>query len=166
MSKKTLLSHVATVPIGSIMPYAGSTAPAGYFLCDGSEVQISAYSDLFNVIGYNYKATSALRGLNTFGLPDLRGRFPLGKDNMTNNITVPSKDGSGTQISTGGGAAKRVSDVTASTLGGGNGAELVAASTTTVVPSTASGKVPMAPSTFGIMDPYQTVNYIIFHGVL
>ena len=35
------------VPIGSIIPYAGSSAPSGYLLCDGSAISRTTYSALF-----------------------------------------------------------------------------------------------------------------------
>jgi len=77
------------IPIGTILPYAGASAPYGYLFCDGSEQEIAKYLDLYNIIGNTYG--TPFRGQNglTFVLPDLRGRFPLGKHNMDNNNTVP-----------------------------------------------------------------------------
>jgi microcystin-dependent protein len=71
-----------------IFPFAGSRVPTGYLLCDGSEILIVQYQDLFNIIGYVY--SDNLLGKNTFKVPDLRGRSIFGLDNMNNNITVPS----------------------------------------------------------------------------
>ena len=88
ISKATLFSTAGTVPVGSIMPFGGDTPPAGYLLCDGSEQSTSVYGDLFSIIGYKYKASGLLTGYQTFALPDLRGRFPLGRDNMDNSNTV------------------------------------------------------------------------------
>ncbi len=34
-----------------IVPYAGSTAPDGWLLCDGSAVSTTTYSNLYSVIG-------------------------------------------------------------------------------------------------------------------
>lgn len=62
-------------PIGSILMFAGPTAPAGYLLCQGQLVSRTAYASLFGVIGTAYGVGD---GANTFGLPDLRVRFPLG----------------------------------------------------------------------------------------
>jgi microcystin-dependent protein len=214
MTKQVFLSHVPTVPIGSIMPYAGlaSNLPVGYLLCDGSEIQISDYPSLFAVIQYLYKPSSQLQGLSTFALPDLRGRFPLGADNMNNNLTVPSKDGSGLQISAGGGTANNVSSVTADLVGASSGSQNITLLTSNLpdhqhnlndgsaqyyavgVPNAAtdlfaqpgvgltqqnqdgqgygltnSGSVVdnAATSTpVTIMNPYTTINYIIFTGVL
>jgi microcystin-dependent protein len=126
MTKDTFLRHVATVPVGSIFPFAGTTVPEGYLLCDGSEVEISRYIQLYRVLGNTYKATALLVGKDTFGLPDYRGRNLLGRDNMDNDIRVPSKTGSGTLIKTIAASANRVTDPNADTMGSGTGSESVA----------------------------------------
>ena len=77
------------VPLGSIMPYAGATAPYGYLFCDGSEQEIGRYRDLFNIIGNTYGIPFRGQSGLTFVLPDLRGRFSLGKHNMDNGNDVP-----------------------------------------------------------------------------
>ena len=89
ISKATLFSTAGTVPTASIMPYAGDTPPSGYLFCDGSEQSQAQYPELFTILGYKYRAAGLLNGLNTFALPDLRGRFPLGRENMDNGNTVP-----------------------------------------------------------------------------
>ena len=62
-------------------------------LCDGSEVFIAQYNQLYQVIGFIYKASPTS---GKFALPDLRGRFGLGKDDMgattANNVTDLSAD--------------------------------------------------------------------------
>ncbi len=103
------------IPIGGIIPYAGATAPYGFLFCDGSEVERAKYSDLFDVIGNTYNGTTALQGVNTYRLPDLRGRFALGKDNMDNAGTIPIAVGG--FIDAGGGTAGRVPDTKAQILG-------------------------------------------------
>lgn len=125
LTKTTFLAQVATVPAGAIFPYAGASTslPNGYLLCDGSEVLIADYPELFAVIGYSYKAAGLIQGVATFAVPDLRGRFPLGADNMNSGIVVPllpSGATSGTTITS---PANRVTDVTADTLGLSNGNE-------------------------------------------
>jgi microcystin-dependent protein len=124
-TKKTFISNIPTVPVGAIFPFAGETIPAGYLLCDGSEVLIGDYSDLYAIIKYTYKNPSQLIGKATFGLPDLRGRFPLGRDNMDNATVlangnkVPAADDPTITIPAGGGSANRVTDIVADTLGAG-----------------------------------------------
>ena len=108
------------IPIGTILPFAGNNIPSGFLLCDGGEVEIAKYRDLYNVIGTVYNGTAALIGVDTFRIPDLRGRFALGKDNMDNGETVPLAAGGYTDA--GGGTAGRVADIKAQTLGGDAGA--------------------------------------------
>lgn len=119
ITKTNLFNAISGMPVGAVMPYAGPAAPSGWLLCDGSEVRVADYETLFSVIGYTYGDAATLLGLGTFKLPDLRGRFALGLDNMTSGITVPQGPGSGpgwdpaNQITTGGGSANRVTDIQA-----------------------------------------------------
>jgi len=81
ISRRNLLSAVPVNPPGVFMPYAGTIVPLGWLLCDGSEIRISEYGALFETIGYNFGArVSVTPGF--FKIPDLRGRLPLGADNM------------------------------------------------------------------------------------
>ena len=107
------------VPIGTILPYAGASAPYGYLFCDGSEQEKTKYRDLYDVIGSTYNGSTVLAGVETFRLPDMRGRFPLGKDNMDNNSTVPTSLGG--YVDAGGGNIDRVPDTKADILGGDAG---------------------------------------------
>lgn len=194
------------VPMGAIMPFAGPNAPYGYLFCDGSEVEITKFPDLYDVISTTYNGLAPLQGTNTFRLPDLRGRFALGRDNMDNAGQVPLI--SGGFVDAGGGTAGRVPDVLAQTLGGGAGQASVGlvlanlpehshtlssgtqdyaaiAVTTTLDANATTGLGPTAPgqaqylrdsggikkgagvtlgTPIGLMNPYQTLNYIIRSG--
>ena len=107
------------VPIGAILPYAGTTAPDGYLFCDGSEIERTKFGDLFDIIGVFYNGVAPLIGVNTFRLPDLRGRFALGRDNMDNAGTIPVATGG--YVDAGGGTAGRVADVQATVVAGSAG---------------------------------------------
>jgi microcystin-dependent protein len=65
----------AAIPTGTVSQFAGSTAPTGWLICDGSAISRSVYSDLFGVVGTTYGAGD---GSTTFNIPDLRGRVPVG----------------------------------------------------------------------------------------
>jgi microcystin-dependent protein len=70
----------ALIPVGTIMDYAGKTAPTGFLLCDGSEVDKTVFHELYLVIRTTYgKGNSD----TTFNLPDLRGRSSFGAGNGT-----------------------------------------------------------------------------------
>ena len=123
ITKQSLWTSIPVTPTGVVLPFAGATAPRGWLFCDGSEVPISAYPELFDIIQYQFGDISVLQGLGTFKLPDMRGRMPLAMDSMNNGITVPSKLDPTDQITTGGGAANRVTDPSADIVGQGGGVE-------------------------------------------
>jgi len=130
ITKTTFLSTVATVPIGSLVSFAGTTLPNGYLLCDGAEVSISSYPELFATIGTSYNGSVPLVGIATFRLPDLRGRMAIGADNMNNGISVPLLPSGATSGTTTldkdgipGPVANRVTAVSADTVGLSNGNE-------------------------------------------
>ena len=117
------LSTAGVIPVGCILPFAGQVIPNGFVLCDGSEYTIAQYTELWQVIGYIYKPLGLLQGINTFAVPDLRGRFPLGPDNMFSNSQVTDKNDPTSLIYTVGTNANRVNDAAANQLGASSGAE-------------------------------------------
>jgi microcystin-dependent protein len=128
ITKTDLFASIPKVPVGAIMPYAGSAAPRGWLLCDGSEVRQSEYQLLFGVIRYIYGDITLLQGRNSFKLPDLRGRFALGLDNMNGNNTVSprnSADENTPPITTIGSSANRNTNAQARLLGGASGLEKI-----------------------------------------
>jgi microcystin-dependent protein len=80
----------ALTPVGSIVAFASTTAPSGWLLCDGSNVSRTTYAALFLVLGTSYGVGD---GSTTFGLPDLRGRFPLGKAAAGTGSTLAATGG-------------------------------------------------------------------------
>jgi microcystin-dependent protein len=65
--------------IGEIRAYTGTTAPSGWAMAFGQQVPRASFPSLFSVIGTTYGAGN---GTTTFNLPDCRGRFLAGLDNM------------------------------------------------------------------------------------
>ena len=63
------------LPAGLILPYGGTAAPAGSLLCDGAAYLISAYSRLWEAIK---TAGWGQPDANSFNVPDLRDRIPVG----------------------------------------------------------------------------------------
>jgi microcystin-dependent protein len=112
------------MPIGAIMPYAGSTAPTGYLLCDGAAISRTTYSSLFGIVGITYGAGDAS---TTFNLPDLRGRVVAGQDDM------------------GGSSADNLTDTQADQLGGTLGFETHTLTTTELPAHTHGGLTDIDP---------------------
>ena len=160
-------AYVPLSPIGSIMIWPTNTPPAGWLLCDGADyTRTGTGAALFAVIGTTFGVGN---GTTTFDVPDLRGRFPLGQDDM------------------GGSSANRVTDTRADSLGSssGSGSEVLTRSTTHSHTVTTDGtdinRAGGGASSYGwdtsgaktsssdsagasqpnIMNPYLTVNFII-----
>ena len=91
----------SSIPAGSIMDFAGTTAPAGWLLCYGQTVSRATYAALFAAIGTTYGTADG----SSFNLPDLRGRITAGKDDM------------------GGSSAARLNTIASTTLGTAGGAQ-------------------------------------------
>ncbi|WP_340672574.1 phage tail protein [Bradyrhizobium ottawaense] len=114
----------ALVPIGTVLPYAGTSAPNSNFaLCYGQAVSRSTYATLYGLTSTNFGTGD---GSTTFNLPDLRGRVAAGKDDM------------------GGSAASRLSGsffTNPTTLGGTGGSESRQLATSNLPPYTPSGSI-------------------------
>jgi microcystin-dependent protein len=68
-----------TSPTGSVIAFAGSSAPTDWLLCYGQAISRTTYAALFAVVSTTYGVGD---GTTTFNLPDLRGRTVAGIDNM------------------------------------------------------------------------------------
>ena len=64
----------STPMLGAIYMFGGNFAPNGYAFCQGQLLAISQYAALFSLLGTTYGGN----GVQTFGLPDLQGRAPVG----------------------------------------------------------------------------------------
>lgn len=63
--------------VGEVTMFAGTFAPRGWAFCDGQLLPVASNSALFSILGTVYGGD----GRTTFGLPDLRGRYPIGPGN-------------------------------------------------------------------------------------
>ena len=187
ISRDNLFDAIAKIPTGMITPFGGSSAPTHWLLCDGTEYVIGTYPELYAVIGLSFGAATA----GYFRTPDLRGRMPLGKDNMggtsANRVTAAAADSVGGF----GGDESKVIPVTnlpdhEHDLQGAAGAQYYAvrdvpgigAGETTAITydaPTGAGQGSALSSSGGVlsgslgnaqdvMNPYTTVNYIIYTG--
>lgn len=77
------------VPAGVVVPYAGSSAPTGWLLCDATSYLRTDYADLFTVIGTTYGSVDGTH----FTVPDLRGRSVAGKGSNATVSTLGNNDG-------------------------------------------------------------------------
>lgn len=94
---KTLFQSIKGDAPGTIKMWAGqvSKIPIEYKLCDGTELLINDYPELFDTLGVSFGGN----GISSFKLPDLRGRFIVGFDTSDpdyNEISNSKKGGSKT----------------------------------------------------------------------
>ena len=187
-----IINSISPIPVGTVTMFAGPTAPAGWFICNGDEVSSSTYGTLASAIGYDASdATTWYWGTpsdpnNLFRIPDYRGRLPVG-------LGLP-------------GDSNRISNTAAGTLGGvaGNDEATLAVdnlpehqhdlqsstgeqfyavtNATTSAPETLTGggidggtgsRLGLSGGVFDgtsntpvdITNPFATINFIIYHGV-
>ena len=80
-------------PLGSSIAYAGANDPpkdaidnsVEWLLCDGRALDCAKYGDLFALVGYSFgdgSTNNPNKIANGFNIPDLRGRFVRGTDDM------------------------------------------------------------------------------------
>jgi len=144
-------------------------------MCDGSLLSIAQNSALFSLLGTTYGGN----GQTTFGLPDLRGRVPvgygqgqglsgneLGQVSGSENVTLATG-----QIPTHAHQMMASSDAQSAGGAAGNSLGSVARGSTTgnIYAPGADGQIPMASMTTPVgsnqphsnMQPYLVMNYCI-----
>lgn len=97
-----LLDLRSAVPPGTIINFAGPTAPSGYLVADGSYVRVDVYTDLYQVLtnsGTNFRfgQNRVIEGLTHFKLPDYIAEplpmeapiVPQGTITMWSGLTIP-----------------------------------------------------------------------------
>lgn len=74
------------IPTGTVLPFAGITAPEGFLLCNGQEVSRFTYAKLYEVIGDTYGAGD---GVTTFEVPNLVEKFIEGTESSVGQTLAP-----------------------------------------------------------------------------
>ena len=75
-------------PVGTIVSYAGLTAPNGWLICNGQSLSKNDYLDLFNVIEYIYGGEN-----DNFNIPNLNGKISVGLDTTQTDFNEIGKTG-------------------------------------------------------------------------
>lgn len=104
-SPQATLANVT--PVGSVLDFAGTSAPTGWLLCYGQTLDADSnpeYQDLYDVIGNTFGGSDN----SDFVVPDLRGRVVAGQDDMggssANRLTGASGGVNGDTFGAAGGA--------------------------------------------------------------
>lgn len=172
---------VNTRVVGEIVPFAGSTAPNGWMLCDGTAISRTTYSALFAVTSTNYGSGN---GSTTYNLPNLKGSVPVGRDAAQVEFDVLGETGGAKTVTLTAaqsglpnhthslpmamsGAPFGTLDVPLRSSGGGDGGFRTGAAVNATSGAYNSGTANEmnASQSHQNMPPYQVVNYIIYTGV-
>lgn len=65
-----------TLPLGAVIEWYSDVIPENWLLCNGQNISRTDYPELFNVLGTKYGTGN---GSTTFGIPNLKGKVPVGK---------------------------------------------------------------------------------------
>ncbi|MEO7978820.1 tail fiber protein [Flavobacterium sp.] len=79
--------------IGEIKIFAEGFEPKGWAQCNGQLMAIRSNTALFSLLGIQFGGD----GVNTFALPDLRGRVPIGQGTSVSNTNYAVGDKGGSQ---------------------------------------------------------------------
>ncbi|WP_210496047.1 tail fiber protein [Patulibacter sp. SYSU D01012] len=170
--------------IAEIRMFGGNFAPRGWAFCQGQIMSIAQNTALFSLLGTTYGGN----GQTTFGLPDLRGRTPIGtgqgpglpatnlgeiSGSPTHTLIITEMpahnhtfQNAGTTVdlpATNGRATTSRPEGGIPAAGGSYAPLASAGGTKTRVNASVSGTVGIAGGSqpFSIMQPYLGMNYII-----
>ena len=100
-TKDYTFNYTSSVPVGTVVAYAGNSVPPGWLLCDGSVVNETKYQALSYAIGTFWGNGDNSHG--SFNLPDMRGMFLRGANGESSNDPDANN-----RTSTNGGSTKGV----------------------------------------------------------
>ena len=83
------MSGAAGQETGSIKPWPVTTAPTGWYLCDGSAISRTTYASLFALIGTTFGVGD---NSTTFNVPDMRSRGVIGYGAAASSETASGVD--------------------------------------------------------------------------
>ena len=84
---QNLVGNIAGyVPVGTILQGLYATAPTGFLLCNGQEVAIASFPELYAVIGTLEGCQSENEGM--FKLPDMRECVPVGIGTRNSGVST------------------------------------------------------------------------------
>ncbi|CAB5221426.1 Phage tail collar domain containing protein [uncultured Caudovirales phage] len=86
------MSYLGYCPPAVVFPYSCSTAPEGWLMCNGAAVSRTTYASLFALFNASGLPYGAGDGSTTFNLPDYRGYFLRGMDNMGGTPAAAGRD--------------------------------------------------------------------------
>lgn len=103
-----------TVPLGAMLPFTGTTVPNSNFAFPvGTAISRTTFATYFAMVSTTYGVGD---GVNTFNIPDMRGRIPVCQDNLggsaASRVTTAGSSIDGTTPGASGGGQNVTLDIT------------------------------------------------------
>jgi microcystin-dependent protein len=95
----------SSVPTGTLLMWPTTSAPTGYYICDGSAKNRTTDAALFAVIGETFGAGD---GSTTFLIPDMRGRNTIGLKSTDADFDAMAETGGAKTVASAGTVAAPV----------------------------------------------------------
>lgn len=147
------------VPTGAVLPYAASSAPTGYLLCNGAAVSRTTYGTLFALISTTYGIGD---GTTTFNVPDMRANVPAGyKSGDANFGTLGGAVGEAAHTLTNNEMPAHTHPGTYNSTAGGGGGSLTASATSALTPVTSAVPSQGGGAAHNTIQPSLTLQFII-----
>lgn len=164
--------------IGQIIMFGGNFAPRNWAFCAGQLLPIAQYTAVFSILGTTYGGD----GRTTFGLPDLRGRVPIGQGTgpgLSANALGQKSGAENTTLSVANmpthnhGVALQAETAAGTTANPSNALLAISTNQDRIYsPPDPADQIPMHPDSiaqqnvgngqsFSNMQPYLVVNYVI-----
>lgn len=94
-----IIAALTPPPLGVIQMWAGTGVPNNYIVCDGRQLAISDYPSLSAILGTTYNTAPSWNGIKFttstgyFRVPDLRGRFVVGLNELDGDYSATASVG-------------------------------------------------------------------------
>lgn len=103
-SLRAEIEGMRPAPLGMVQMWAGAEVPEGYVICNGQQLSVTDYGELYGALGDVFNAAVSANGRpyttrkGYFRVPDLRGRFVVGQHDSDGDYTSAGAAGGSKKV--------------------------------------------------------------------